>query len=215
MIKVNLKKTKTSNTQHTKARTGVGQTFTGTVKEVQQIMNQFGLDSGLVFKVLFKLLLIGCFPLALKIYEKRKVGDLRKEKNQQEEILNQANQKLSAIQQQLNSYDYLQEKSKEFHEKKEYLKQLAAKRLVIIKTLDALQDNIPKTVWLDRLSMRVEKGGKMIEISGKSFSESNINAFAGNLTEVLDQNSIVINTRDIKEGGSIVKVEFNLKATVI
>ena len=215
MIKVNLKKTKVSGTQNTKTNVGAVETFTGTVKDVQQIMDKFGLDSSLVVKLVFKLLLIACFPLGLKVYEKQNIGKLEIEKTQQEELLNQANQKLSAIQTKLDSYGYLQDKANEFHKKKEHLKKLAEKRLIIVRTIDALQDRTPKTVWLEKLTMRVERGEKKIEISGKSFNEANINAFAGNLKEVLDQNSIVINTRDIKEGGSVVKVEFSLKGVVI
>ena len=51
-------------------------------------------------------------------------------------------------------------------------------------------------------------------LSGKSLNEADINFFANSLHEILDKNSITVNMNDIKEGGSVVNVDFQLQGVV-
>ena len=89
---------------------------------------------------------------------------------------------------------------------------MAESRLIIPRTIDLIQNKTPKTVWLEVLKLEIsEKGHSSVYISGRSFTEDHINFFANSLHDVLDRNSITVDTQDIKEGDSVVRVDFNLK----
>ena len=169
------------------------------------------INAAVVIKIVINFVLILCFPLGLKAYETHQINKLEKEKTLKEKLLASTNEKLSHLENELKSYDYLQEKAKEYKKKKEFLKHLAESRLIIPRTIDLIQNKIPKTVWLEQLKLEISEEGQKVHISGKSFNEAHVNFFANSLHDVLDKNSITVETQDIKDGNSIVRVNFNLK----
>ena len=220
MIKVNLNKTKSSiiyNTQRTEENpaNSLLSTVVSTALKGLKGQSMVDLNVSLIAKVLLNLVLILSFPLALKAYEINQINKIKKEKQQKEKLLASANDEFSNLESQLAAYDYLKDKAREFSEKKDFLKKLAESRLTIPRTIDLIQSKTPKTVWLESLKLELsEEGQQSVHISGQSFSEAHVNSFANSLHDVLDKNSITVNTHDIKDGDSVVKVNFSLQGVI-
>ncbi len=168
----------------------------------------------ILIRIAINLLLIACFPLGLKIYEKRQIDRLNRENQKVEALLAGAQSRLNELRAELKNYDHLNEKAKEFTEKKKFLKDLAESRLTIPRVIDLIENRLPKSVWLERLKLKISKDNNEIQITGKGLNEAYVNRFAGSLHDLLDENSITVDTRDIKEGDDIVKVDFSLKGVM-
>lgn len=214
MIKINLNKTKgTVNTYHTKS-TGLATRGESVLTNIFKSKDSVPVDPLIVIKAVINIVLVLSFPLGLKVYEVHQINKLDVKKQKVEQLLNKTNQKLSQTKTKLESYSYLKTKSEEFTKKKEVLKKLAGERLVIPRVIDLIQSKTPKTVWLKSLKMELSDQGKVLKLSGSSFNEAYINFFATSLHDILDQDSITVDTRDIKEGNSVVKVDFNLQGVM-
>lgn len=215
MININFNKTK-SSVIHAGTQSGMETGESSVITNLKSTFAnvQFDLQPGIIIKMITNLVLILCFPLGLKVYEVREINKLEVQKQAVSSALKQTQDRLAQLKAELDSYSHLQEKSKEFATKKEFLRGLAEARLIIPRTVDLIQNKTPKTVWLERLNLKLSKEETAVEISGKSFNEAHVNSFAGSLHDILDKNSITVDTRDIKEGGSIVKVNFNLKGVI-
>lgn len=216
MIKVNLNKTKNSVIYNTKDKevTSVDSVFSTVVSKLKS-QGTVDFNTTLMAKITVKLILLLCFPLGLKAYEINQINQLETLKQQKEELLNTTNQKLSQLKDELTSYDYLQAKAKEYEGKKNFLKELAESRLIIPRTLELIQSKVPNTVWLNNLSLRLSKEeGQKLSLSGQSFNEAHVNFFAHSLRDILNKNSITVDTHDVKEGDSVVKVNFKLNAVM-
>ena len=216
MIKINLNKTRSgvdtevsSRKSKTKATSSV---LTGFQTALEEKLSSFG--PSFYIKIVVNIICILCFPLGLKVYEVKQINKLKAQKQKEELLLNQANQKLTVLKNKLNSYGYLKEKSKEFEKKKQFLSQLTKERLIIPSILDFIQDHLPNTVWLKNIEIDVSEKKKNIKISGESFKEAGVNIFARTLEQILDENSITVNMRDVKEGNSVLKVSFDLKGEI-
>lgn len=217
MIKINFKQTKIARDQDTKstglASQGASTIVTALVEQAKKI--QFG-DIGpeVFFRMTINVVLVLCFPLGLKIYEINQINKLERIKKQKEDLLATTNQRLADVSEELEDYSHLQEKSKEYQTKKNFLKGLAEARIVIPRTLDIIQNKTPETVWLKQVSLELSDANTKVSLSGKSFKEADINAFANSLNDILDRNSIFVSTRDVKEGNSVVSVDFELDGYV-
>ena len=214
MIKLNLNKTRSVSESDTSLNQS-GTKFSTLLTNLQGSIGGGKLSElgvGFIIKIAVNFVLILCFPLGLKIYEVKQINQLSAQKQKEELLLNQTNQKLSALKQELDSYGYLKDKANEFSKKREFLGQLTEQRLVIPRVLDFIQDHLPNTVWLKNVKVDIsDKENKKVEISGESFQESSVNIFVSSLENILDSNSITVSMRDIKEGNSVIKVSFDLK----
>lgn len=213
MIKINLNKTQSSVVYPDTKSTGLAASGSTIITKLKGILDdqETVITPAIVAKMIINCVLIAGFPLGLKIYEIQNIGKLNAEKKKMEVTLTEEKSRLSQLEKELNSYSHLKDKSKEFIKKKEFLKQLAEKRLVVPRIIDSVQNKTPKTVWLKSLDIDVTGDKNQIKISGESFSESHVNFFASSLHEILDKNSIIVNTKDIKKGKSVVKVGFDLQ----
>ena len=217
MIKLNLNKTRTAIDSDTvegrRKKSGQSTVLTGLQSVLAERMESVG--PGFIIKLIVNVVLILCFPLGLKIYEVQQINKLKAQKEKEELLLNETNQQLSILKTELNRYGYLKGKSEEFIRKKEFLSQLTKERLDVPRILDFIQDNLPKTVWLKKIQVDVSnKENTRVEISGESFKEISVNVFASSLEQILNGNSITVNMRDVKEGNSVVKVNFDLKGEI-
>lgn len=218
MIKINLNKTQISDLKNETKSTGLASgefsTIVTKIKTEMSKMNMEDIGFDIFLKIIINLILILCFPMGLKIYEINQINNLEKVKKQKEDLLNTKNQQLVSLSQQLKAYDHLQNKAEEYSNKKTFLKKIAENRIIIARTLDIIQNKTPETVWLKNLSLELQEDYTQINLSGKSFSEGHINSFANSLNDVLDRNSITVDTRDVKEGNSVTHVEFQLKGII-
>ena len=215
MIKINLKQTKISKEGYETKSTGMAATGGSTViTELFDQVKKFQLDSleaEIVVKMIINIILILCFPLGLKIYEINQIKALEKVKKQQDDLLILANQRLSNLSKELEGYAHLHGKAEEYQTKKAFLQKIAEDRIVIARTLDIIQNKTPETVWLNRLNLELLEENTKVFLSGKGFREADINVFADSLKDLLDKNSIIVNTSDVKDGNSVTSVEFNLE----
>jgi len=213
MIKVNLNKTKNS-VYHTRS-TGMASSGSSVFTQLKTVISEnVDVNPFIFIKFIVNAILILCFPLGLKIYEINEIRKLNKEKSQAETVLSGTQNELSSLKLELAKYDHLKSKAQEFSDKKAFLKELADSRLVIPRMIDLIQNKVPKTVWLEDLSLNISEQKNELQMTGKSFSEAHVNAFASSLHDILDKNSVTVNTRDIKEGDSVVKVNFSLKGVM-
>ena len=221
MIKINLNKTKqsaeaspeaTKITELTSVLKNAGTTLITTLSNKARVEE---LNVGKVVKAAVKLIVIACFPLSLKFYEINQITQLESEKVSQDQILSDIQKQLGAVNAEIGKYGWLQEKSKEYVKKKEFLKSLAEKRLVIPRTIDFIQNNTPATVWWNSISLNIEKDQKKISIKGESFNESYVNSFANSLHDVVDKNSITVSTRDMQGQERLEKVQFDLMGEIL
>ena len=214
MIKINFNKTKTGNelTAHTQS-TGMASVGSTLITNLKKKITgaELEVEPVVIVKIIINISLILACPLGLKIYEINQINTLKKEKVKLESVLNERQQTLNQLKNQLKDYTHIKAKAKEFADKKKFLKELAEIRLFIPRTIDLIQNKVPDNVWLENLKLEVLKGSNRLEISGKSFNESYVNFFASSLHDIMDENTITVNTRDIKEGDSVVKVNFVLK----
>ena len=214
MMKMNLNQTKVSTGIETRS-TGMASEGLSIITYIAKKGKNFELENlspEVLFKLIVNVILIFCFPLSLKVYEINQINKLEKIKKQKEELLGAKNQQLSELSQELQLYGYIQEQAEEYRAKKAFLKEIARKRIIIAKKMDLIQDRIPKTVWLKRLQLELLEENMKVSLEGKSFNEANINIFATSLHGILDKNSIIVNTRDVRRGNSILSVEFRLEA---
>ena len=215
MIKINLNKTKSEVVSDTSLKeTGLNSSSVFANLKTSLGEKSHLISPGFIIKIIVNIVLIACFPLGLKMYEVKQINELEAQKQKEELLLSQTNQKLSTLKQELDSYGYLKEKVEEFSKKRQFLSSLTEERLVVAKILDFIQENLPNTVWLKKVLVDISEENKRVEISGESFRESSVNIFAGSLERILDGNSITVSMRDIKEGKSVVKVSFDLKGSM-
>lgn len=218
MIKINLKRTKVSEDKQDTRNTGLAATGASTV--VTALFDQAkklqieSLKPEIFFKIVVNIILILCFPLGLKMYEVNQINKLEKVKKQKDDILNAMNQRLSGLSKELQSYSHLKEKAEEYKTKKDFLKKIAEDRIIIARTLDIIQTKAPETVWLKKMHLELLEENTKVLLAGKSFKEADINSFADSLNDILDKNSIIVSTKDVKEGNSIISVEFNLEGHI-
>ncbi len=219
MIKVNLKETKTASSIYTKTGTGAYEnedfkTAVGTiVKEWFEI--DFKMLNPFIFlSILIKLILIAGFPIGLYIYEARVIGQL-------EERLESLGQKHTSLQKSLSdlkvkieSNGHLKDKSKEYDNKKEFLKGLAYSRLIVPQLLDQVQSIIPESVWLKTITVSTKEEGDL-KIVGESLGEDRVNLFADSLKVIVERDSIKVNMTDVEENNNFVKVKFTLTALLL
>ena len=225
MIKINLNKTKVDKDHHTLSfqetqETGLaasGSTIATKIFDSLKV-GTAEVSSGDIIKILIKLLIMASFPLGLKYYEITQIKELENKKQKSDQLLTQSNQRLSEIKKKLDTYGDLQNLSKEFVEKKDFLKKISASRLVVPRTLDLIQAKLPESVWLKTIKITLSDDDEThsISISGEGYKESNVNFFAISLKEILNKNTITVDTNDIKDGSSdsILKVQFDLKGTM-
>ena len=217
MIKLNLNKTRSAVSSNTALSEGKAPRGSTVLTNLQTVLGEKIQQTSLGFfiKIIVNIVLISGFPLGLKIYEVKQINKLKAQKQKEELLLSQINQQISASKAELDSYGYLKKKSEEFAKKKEFLSQLTKERLVVPKILDFIQGNLPNTVWLKKVQVDISnKGTQKVEISGESFKEVSVNIFASSLEQVLNGNSITVNMRDVKEGNSVIKVNFDLKGEI-
>ena len=213
MIKVNLNKTKTHVSYQTQHDLTSEKSVLTSLKTYLASIKKTDVDTIVFVKIIMNFILIFCFPLGLKVYEIRQISQLNAEKSQEDKILNKSKGQLSQLEQEIQTYSYLKDKALEFSEKKDFLKQLGEARLVIPRTIDLIQNKIPEAVWLESLNLNASstEGKSTLSITGESLNEAYVNAFANSLHDILDENSITVNTQDVSESNSVVKVRFDLK----
>ena len=218
MLKINLNKTKKAEVfqdqTHSTGLATAGSTLFTNLKTLVGGIKSDVITPVLIVKIIINISLIVFFPLGLKIYEMIQINKLETQKKATDDILAGAQLKLDQLRKELSNYDHLKDLSQEFVRKKNFLQGLAEKRLVIPRTIDLIQNNTPKTVWLEHIKLNLSDEKNTVEISGKSFNENHVNSFATSLHNILDKNSITLETQDIKEGESIVKVDFDLKGVM-
>ena len=146
----------------------------------------------------------------------REIQKLTKQKNQDQSILDQKNQELSSLQQELEKYAYLKDLANEFENKRSFLRGISEARLLAPRVIDFIQNQIPKDVWLSDIKIDLkEKDERKLLLTGFSFKETSINYFTNSLHEILHQGSVSVDTKDVKDGESILKINFNLKGDLI
>ncbi|MBC6415304.1 MAG: PilN domain-containing protein [Bdellovibrionales bacterium] len=211
MIKVNFNKKQTENTfQSGLAPKGVSTIYTAFTKAFQ---NEEALSPSVIIKVVVNFTLILLFPLGLKFYEIHEIKKLTKIKDKETLVLNENKTKLSNLKQELENYAYLENEHKEFASKRDFFKKISGDRLIIPRTIDSIQDQIPKDVWLNDMNISLSGESKKVKLSGFSFKEASVNQFASSLKDILDKETIFVDTKDIKEGdiNSVIKIQFDLK----
>jgi len=218
MIKINFNQKKTANKQpETRglAPTGTSQIYTqitDLVKDAQDV-----LDAQTIFKAVFNLVLVLAFPLGLKIYEITEIRKLEAQKVQEQSVLELKNQELATLKKELSEYDYLKEAADEFQKKRDSLKRISVARLTVPRVMDFVQNQTPEDVIITSLKIELRKEEGLLFLSGFGFKEASINYFTNNLEQILRGESIVVDTRDVKEGqsDSIIKTNFNLRGSLI
>ena len=219
MIKVNLKNTKTSSPIYTKTGTDISDktNFQSAVSNIVGEWFQFDLSAFnpfILLVILVKLAFLSGFPLALYIYEVRIINQLENEFKVVQQKYTAKQKVLTDVNQKINAYGYLKDKSKEYDDKKEFLKGLAHSRLIIPQLLDQIQSIIPESVWLKRIEVTIKDKGNM-KIVGESLGEDKVNLFADSLKTIIERDSIKVNMTDMKENNNSVKVQFTLTAALL
>ncbi|MGI9548438.1 MAG: PilN domain-containing protein [Bdellovibrionales bacterium] len=218
MIKINLKKTKTSSVHH---KTDLDdsekmdyQTAMNTIVKDWFKVDFEQLNPFLLVSMLFKLTVMACFPLGLYIYEVQIINQLKDEFKIVDQKKQSKEKTLKELQAQIAGQEYLKDKAKEYDSKKEFLKGVANSRIIIPQLLDQVQSIIPESVWLKSIQVSIKKEGKLT-IKGESLGEDRINLFANSLETIVKRESIKVNMNDIKENNNSVKVGFTLKASLL
>ena len=217
MIKINLKHTRTSVSQtglseiNLTSETSAKSIVTNLSESLKNI-DLSAIDSTLLLKILLKFLLVFSIPFGLKIYEIMNIKGLE-EKQAAAKAKTEAKKAESAeFQGRIDKYNYLKDKEKEFDKKRKILEELAADRLIIPRFLDEIQTIIPPDVWLKSIAINSNRQGQpSISLTGEGSSEKNINNFVEELKSVADDNSILLQTRDVKAED---KVSFDIKAMI-
>lgn len=218
MIKFNLKKTKVSVSMSNPQaeHTALGGSFLGKSLLTAEVGGFLGdlseLDSSFFVKFTIKLLLIGSIPLGLKVYEIHNINLLETEKSRVESILSAKQGESAALKANIESFDYLKKQKEEYVNKKNLLEELASSRLVIPQFLDRVQDVIPESTWLTKISVSKKGDTNQITIEGESLDEESVNNFLVSLQDIVQKNTIQFNTTDMKETGRLIRVKFNIKA---
>jgi len=218
MIKVNLKKTKTSLTaphggRDDSDKMDFSTVMTTMVKEwVQFDISAF--NTFVIVSLLLKLGAVCLFPLGLYIYEGGILNQLETDLQNHQKVHQSKQQRLSKLNQELDSQSYLKDKATEYNKKKEFLKGVSRSRLIVPEILDQIQSIIPESIWLKSIRLSIDKKGT-IQITGESVSEDLINVFADELKTIVDRSSIKVDMNDIKQNDSFVKVQFNLSAVLL
>ena len=217
MIKVNFNKKDSGKKGITRgvAPTGSSTVFTSLTEAVQDAGGI--LDTKSIVKMIINVLLVLAFPIGLKIYEIQEISKLTNKKNQEQSILDQKKQQLAQLQQELEQYAYLNDLANEYKSKRNFLKLISGNRLIAPRIIDFLQNQIPKDVWLTGLKIELGQEEKKITLAGYSIKEASINYFTNTLQSILHEDSISVNTQDVKDGQSdtILKTNFNLNGNLI
>ena len=223
MIKLNLNKTK-SGKEHTLSfqdpETGLASSGSTIVTQLSSFIKEqsFEVTPDVLFRLFLKLLLLVSFPLGLKYYEFREISKLKVKKETTDQLLDQTNQRLSGLKTQLGAYGDLQDLSREFSQRRDFLQRISSNRLIVPRALELIQTKLPESVWLKSINIKLstEDEAHRVVISGEGYRESNVNFFAISLKEILNENTITVDTNDIRAGSSdsILKVGFILKGTM-
>lgn len=79
------------------------------------------------------------------------------------------------------------------------LKDLSKNRLILIKVLDSIQENIPEKVWLTSVAVR----DNTVSLSGNAVSQTEINAFSDALGRVIHFAKVnLVNSSEDSQGGA-------------
>ena len=224
MLKVNLNKTKIQ----TRSRIGAGtkssismmsdssrvSVLSTGLKDLKAADLLQNLDAALVLKIVVKLILVLCFPLGLKIYETWHLNELKREKAVFEGSFAERTKERDRLKQEVKSFEYLVNQANEYKQKKKFLEKLAHSRLIIPQLLDQIQSVVPESVWLKNLKVEIKDKGNLY-LNGESLSEDRINLFANSLKNIVNRNTITLNTRDVKGEKDFVKVSFDLWAELL
>ena len=218
MIKINFnQKSAKTNASGSKgfASTGTSIVFTAITRALKG--NQDAVDLGIIIKIVFNLVLVLSFPLGLKIYEIREINNLESIKNGEKIVLNKNQEKLNGLKKELEKYSYLQGLAGEFKDKRKFLSKIADDRLVVPRTIDFIQTQMTKDIWLTEMKIYLEGDPKKVFISGYGFKESRVNHFAHTLKGILNKKTISVTTQDVKRDGnnSIIKIKFQLEGHLI
>ena len=197
------------------APTGTSIIYTAITKAFQG--SQEGVDLGVIIKIALNLALILSFPLGLKVYEIREINKLESAKNREITVLNVNQEKLNGLKKELESYSHLKDLAEEFKSKRNFLRKVAEDRLVVPRTIDFIQTQMPKDIWLTDMKISLSGESKKITILGYGFKESSVNYFAHSLKNVLIDQTISVKTEDVKadKSNSVVKVKFQLNGNLI
>lgn len=220
MIRINLKSTKTSVSHLDFSEAGVEGTSTslqGTVSKFTEAFKDIDwseIESGVFIKIAINIILILSIPVALKVYEIKRINETKALKVQIEGDLESRKKTLTSLEKQMSGLGKFEKEAKEFDDKKLLFKKLANQRLKAPKILDQIQSVIPKYVWLKKVDLNIKEGS--IAIEGESVSEDKVAQFVNDLgLNIIDNNTSQFNTSDLKEGkagGN--KLQFSLNAKI-
>lgn len=222
MIKINFKNTKVSNLQNQESNpANIWQDLVTFVKDltndgVEKEINEseISLPSDAIIRVVINVILILSIPLSLKIYETYVLNQLEIQKNQQNVILKQKEQKLTELSDFLTKNADVAKKAKQYNTKKEFLKKKATDRIIIVQTLSTIESNISENIWLKSVNIDLKKDHSKISLSGNGANETHINKFSNRLAKFWNSDSITVNTTDVKKGNSTIKVSFKLEGII-
>ena len=218
MIKINLKHTRTAVSQTSWSEMNLtsetsAKSIATNLSESLKNIDLSAIDSALLLKILLKFLLVFSIPFGLKIYEIMNLNSLEERQSAAKAKTEAKKAESSVLQKQIDKYGHLKSKEEEFNKKRKILEELAAGRLVIPRFLDEIQTIIPPNVWLKRIDITQDPEGKtQLALSGEGVLEEEINGFVEELKSVADGNSIRLNTTDVKDGETSVKVSFTINA---
>lgn len=224
MIKINFKSTKISSAAiygNTKSSMASSEDLSSQINnfgaQIQEIIKSQFLDISFstILLSLFKICLVFSFVLGLKGYEFQQVS-IRNNKIEELQKSIESNQaEIKKLEAEIEKYKYLDEKEKEFKSKKEFIKKLAGSRLIVPKILDNIQTNIPNTIWLQSIRIKIEKEKSELHIKGESVTESHINSFSQSLSKiVVDSSQVKTGMTDVTKDEVGTIVSFNLSSPI-
>ena len=129
------------------------------------------------FLIRVALCFVGVF--ALKYFEYQNLDKLKRQKVIISEELNTLQAQEKSLQDQVDSFGKLKERSKEFNNKLNIMQKIANNRLSAISGLDQIQSKIPEEVWLDKVAFNNRK----FEIQGYSTTNKQIQNFVEQLEQ--------------------------------
>ena len=201
MIRINLKKTKTSISRFSRVTAagteGAEETGLSALKTQLSSIDLSQLPTDILLKIVIKLAIVCSFPLGFKIYEITNLQKLEKIMDAENAVLKQKEAEIAAVESKIKNFSHLQAEEDEFNKKKELLSDLAASRLIIPSFLDEIQTIIPDFVYLTSIVVSPEQQGQRnVAIAGEAVSDESINKFADELKNIVDSDSLKLNSND-------------------
>ena len=177
-------------------------------QEKESIIDKFlanvEISPGKIIYFLIKVSFCAAGVLVLKHLEKDNLRKLNIAKDQVGQELVQLQKKQKTMEEQVNSFGYMRERSKEFDNKISIMQKIVDDRLVVIQGLDSIQSVIPEEVWLKKVTFRNQK----FTLEGLGTTNHQINRFIEKLEKTnlfssvnlekskKDMNSKTFNRRD-------------------